>query len=309
MGIFRKISEKTVFEQYYNLYSDWFDDKNVEANNINTRKLVELIKKNYEVMDEKKLKFEIISLKERLLITMDDKIQNSFYNLCLNVLNECKRAKINEAKKEDEGFLVELSNWLFGVLDQISIFNVIIKLKKNASYRFVDLWVAGNLIASIICSIIVYNLSIRNKSYIYAIVTYSLLRIFEVIIYQINVLFFHPYRSRKAGKKYKIKSVTRMVIALLHNYIEIMFWYSTMVIAMITLNGDNAYKLTWIEYIRSNILCIATLDAGEMKESIQSSYKYLTNLIFLELISGIIMTVISLARFIGILPAVDSLED
>lgn len=99
-----------------------------------------------------------------------------------------------------------------------------------------------------------------------------------------------------------------MVIALLHNYIEIMFWYSTMVISIIIFNGDNPYNLTWSEIIRSNILCIATLDGSSVKEAVNSYYNYLSSLVFLEIISGIIMTIISLARFIGALPGDDSQE-
>lgn len=84
-------------------------------------------------------------------------------------------------------------------------------------------------------------------------------------------MLFHPYRAKKSGKEYKLKSVTRIVIELLHNYTEIMFLYSTMVISIIILNGNNPYNLAWIEIIKSNILCIATLDSSSIKESINSS--------------------------------------
>jgi len=73
--------------------------------------------------------------------------------------------------------------------------------------------VVGNLIAAILSSIFVYNLSIEYKGIIPIVLVYLILRVFEVIIYQINALLFHPYRrSKKPGKKYKIKSVTRMLL-------------------------------------------------------------------------------------------------
>lgn len=72
---------------------------------------------------------------------------------------------------------------------------------------FVEKWVFVHLIGSFTATII----------------GYGLLRVFEIIIYQINVLFFHPYKFHKAGNEYKIKSPTRIVILLLHNYVEVMF--------------------------------------------------------------------------------------
>lgn len=257
-------------------------------------------------MTEKQRNIELISIKERLETNSRDGINSCFYSLCLEVLNLFINEKIDENKNIEDGFIVELSDFIFGILEKLSIFNVIRKLNNKISYKFVDLWVVGNLIAAILSSIFVYNLSIEYKGIIIIVLVYSILRVFEVIIYQINVLLFHPYRAQKEGKKYKIKSVTRMVIALLHNYIEIMFWYSTMVISIIVLNGDNPYSSTWVEIVRSNILCIATLDGNLVKEAVNSSYKYLSSLVFLEIISGMIMTIISLARFIGALPGADS---
>lgn len=318
MKIFEKLSNKKVFNEYCDLYSEWFDIEKPIFNNINTKRLIELIENQYINMNKEQTNKEIVALKERINITKGEQKYNvkyCFYNLCFDILNQCKKYNENNNRPNDienklsvekNGFLVELSNWIFGTLEQISIFNLVRRLKKDVSYKFVDLWVVGNLIAAILSSILVYNLSTKDKFVIYIILIYSFLRVFEIIVYQINVLLFHPYRERKASKEYKINSVTRMVISLLHNYVEIMFWYSTMVISIVVLSGDNTYNLAWLSYIRANILCIATLDGNVVKETISNSYRYLTDIIFVEIISGIIMTLISLARFIGLLPGVES---
>lgn len=308
MKKFKNIFDKVIINEYSNLYLKLFNKKKPDYKEMNTKKLVELIKNQYNYMTKKQRNLALITLDKRIKIYKKDNTQYCFYSVCLDVLNQCSFTKVNKNKRIEDGFIVELSNWIFGTLEKISIFYIIRKLKNTTSYKFVDLWIVGNLIAAILSSIFVYNLSIENKYIIYIILIYSILRVFEVIIYQINVLLFHPYRSKKAGKQYKLKSVTRMVIALLHNYVEIMFWYSTIVISIIVLNGDNPYNLTWIEIIRSNILCIATLDGNTVKDAVSSSYKYLSSLVFLEIISGMIMTIISLARFIGALPGVESQE-
>lgn len=306
MKIFKAMCGKDVLDEYCNLYSKWFNKEKPAYKEINTKKLVELIEDQYNHMTEKERSWEQISLKERIAINKKDNTQYCFYSLCLDVLNQSSLAKVDKNKSIEDGFIVELSDWIFGTLEKLSIFHLVRKLKNATSYKFVDLWIVGNLMAAILSSIFVYNLTSENKYIIYIILIYSILRVFEVMIYQINVLLFHPYRAKKAGIEYKLKSVTRMVIALLHNYIEIMFWYSTMVISTIVLNGDNPYNLTWIEIIRANILCIATLDGNTVKEAVNSSYKYLSSLVFLEVISGMVMTIISLARFIGALPGADS---
>lgn len=311
MILFKAKSDKVVFDEYINLYSKWFNKEKTVYTDMNTKKIVKLIEDEYNSMTEKQRKFELVSLKERIEINRMRKINSieyCFYNLCMDILNQCDYEKSKKNVSIDEGFIVELSDWLFGTLEKLSIFNVVRKLKNTTSYKFVDLWVVGNLVAAILSSILIYNLSIENKYLVCIILIYSILRVFEVIIYQINVLLFHPYRAKKKGEEYKLKSITRMVIALLHNYIEIMFWYSTMVISIIIFNGDNPYNLTWIEIIRSNILCIATLDGNSVKEAVNSSYNYLSSLVFLEIISGMIMTIISLARFIGALPGADGRE-
>lgn len=76
-----------------------------------------------------------------------------------------------------------------------------------------------------------------------------------------------------------------MVTALLNNYVEIMFWYTIMVIALVILNNGSAYKVKWSSYIMSNILCITTLDGSSIKDAVHTSYTYLSDIIFLKIMS------------------------
>ncbi|MDU4660565.1 MAG: hypothetical protein E6Y39_10605 [Clostridium butyricum] len=304
-----KVVEKERVVKYHEFYLKQFNIDEISNPQINLKSVIKLIANQYDKMSDKQRELERIFLEEKIRNEKDNKkLQYNFYNLCLEILNRCYIEKLSENTQKDNGFIVELFNGIFGVLEKISIFNVVRQLKSDMSYRFVDLWIVGNMIGAIISTGIAYNLSMNNKIIIYSILLYSVLRVFEVIIYQINVLLFHPYRAQKTGQNYKIKSVTRMVVSLLSNYVEIMFWYSTMVILFIILNGDNPNKLGLIEIIRSNILCIITLDSNIVKEILNSNYSHLSELLFLEVISGMIMTVISLSRFIGILPNVDSNE-
>lgn len=206
-----------------------------------------------------------------------------------------------------DGFLVDLWERIFSFLSVISLFYWIRKFKKDVSYSFVDGWVLGNLILSILSSYYVFYSVLIIKAVFIILCAYAILRVFEIIVYQINVLLFDPYRARKNGKEYKIKSVTRMVIALLHNYVEIIFWYSTIIIVISRLYGEGTAG-SWGFYIISSVLCIATFDRGAVEQLKGLEVEFLTKLAFTEIVTGLIMTIISLARFIGILPEVKELD-
>lgn len=207
---------------------------------------------------------------------------------------------------EKDSFLVDMWECIFRILSYISIFFLIRKVKSKVTYRFVDYWVIGNFLFSIFSSIFVFYLNANSVYVMIVLSVYGSLRVFEVIIYQINVVFFDPYRAHKAKKEYKIKSIRRMILALFHNYVEIMFWFATIMLT-IAKASDISITATWFEFITSTILCIAIFDRSGL-ENIIGENLLLAQLVFIEIVSGLIMTIISIARFIGILPAVDEID-
>ncbi len=212
----------------------------------------------------------------------------------------------NMRQYKKDSFLVDMWEFIFRVLSYISIFYIIRKIKNEITYRFVDFWVVGNFLFSILSSILIFYL---HENFLYVMIAlsiYGFLRVFEVLVYQINVVFFDPYRAHKANKEYKIKSIRRIILSLFHNYVEIMFWF-----VVITLTTAKALHIsitaTWSEYVTSTILCVAVFDRSGL-ENIIGGNIFLMKLVFLEIVSGLIMTIISIARFIGILPAVDEID-
>lgn len=214
-------------------------------------------------------------------------------------------------KGSDDGFIIDFWEKIFGFLGKISVFNLIRfirnkKGKKN-SYTFVDGWVLGNLVASITLSFVSLYF-IKNKVVAFIIFTYAALRTFEIIIYQMNVLLFDPYRAKKRGKRYSIKSPLRMIISLLQNYVEIMFWYSTMIITILILTNTQI-DYSWRYIIKSSFFCISTFDYNTVIQISEGQFEILSEIASFEVLSGLIMTVISLARFIGLLPDVTIKEE
>lgn len=199
-------------------------------------------------------------------------------------------------------FIVDFWEKVFHILSKISLFYWIRKVTKNRSYTFVEGWVLGNLIISILCSLVVYWVPLASWI-LYTLLVYGLLRVFEIIVYQLNVLLFDPYRAQKQNKEYAIHSATRMVVLLLHNYVEIMFWYTAVILCLINIYGSEVY-FSWGQFVQQNVLCIATFDSDFLETPRMSAIPALSHVVFMEIISGLIMTLISLSRFIGLLPPV-----
>lgn len=223
--------------------------------------------------------------------------------------------KSYDGKEENEyfwnkSFIVEFWESIFRKLSKISIFAIIRKIDMVnrhgvhifKSYRFVDMWVISNLFVSIISTIFLYYLDIKYKIVFHIISVYSIERIFEIIVYQVNVLLFDPYRKSKEGSNYKIYSVTRMVISLLQNYVEIIFWYCTIIITTIKLFSVLTISLG--DIIISSVLCMTTYNMDIINKVNDSTGSIISNIVFFEVICGFLMTLISLSRFIGLLPSI-----
>lgn len=209
-------------------------------------------------------------------------------------------------KKINDSFILNLWERIFFILSYVSIFSLIRLIVKKFSYTFVEIWVLSNTIFAFISIIIIYYLNPEYKIIIWIIMGYGAIRIFEIINYQINVLLFDPYRAFKKGIVYKIKSPSRLVVLLLHNYFEIVCWFTVILISQLSLN--NLIDNSWGYYLRINFLCISTFETEFISKALLTGGK-LSLFAFYESIAGFVVTLISLARFIGLLPGVGKVEE
>lgn len=200
-----------------------------------------------------------------------------------------------------KGFILPFWNKIFGLLSYLSIFSLIRFLFKGTrkSYVFVELWVIFNLLFALFGSLIIINN--RSKLLSYVILIYGSLRIVEVIVYQLNVAIFTPYRKSLKGETASINSSTRMVVLLIHNYVEMIFWYASLYVSMQVIS-NHQIVYSWGEYLKSSALCFMTFDTS--LEVLIPNMEFLSQVVFSEVIAGMIMTVISIARFLGMLPEI-----
>ena len=167
----------------------------------------------------------------------------------------------------------------------------------RANYGFVDIWVLGNLVFALVCLSVSSVPQIRWWEII--LLSYAGIRIFEIVIYQINVLLFDQYRTEKAGKKYALGSYRRLIIHLLHNYVEILFWF-----ALFYRNFDFLFCSKYISLnsfsgsLYFSLVTMSTLGLGDIIP------KSIAGLIFTftQTSIGVFMALLILARFVSLLP-------
>lgn len=126
------------------------------------------------------------------------------------------------------------------------------------------------------------------------------LRIIEIIIVQADLLF------DKEVKTNPIQSYRRSLILLLFNLADITFWFMAGYIYL-GINFDilSNKGTSIIEYLYSSFVIMTTFGSLEIKD--KSNIELL--LIYSQSIIGLFMTLISLARFISLLPKLKTSDD
>ena len=125
-------------------------------------------------------------------------------------------------------WIVHFWSKVFGILGSLSLFMLIRKIvpKLARSYSFVEYYVAINTAFSVIAlSIVTYRREYGENILLFIVMVYGIFRTFEIFIYQVNVLLFDEYRAKLKGREYAVRSYRRIVLLLLHNYLEIVCWF------------------------------------------------------------------------------------
>jgi hypothetical protein len=162
----------------------------------------------------------------------------------------------------------------------------------------VDAWVVGNFVLSTATLMLVA--SFANHFFFAALVIYGLLRVWEVSVYQVNVLLFGEYRAFSNGKDYALVGYRRLVILLLHNYAEIILW---MAATYTFLSADYVHKWgdgagTAIGGFCSSFITMTTFGDFDLSPKNQMAAIVLV----FHATVGLFMTLLSLARFIALTP-------
>ena len=247
------------------------------------------------------------------------KIGSKYLAFCtrLNINMKFNFSKINK----NDGFIVQVLYLIFFVLERFSVFYWIRVLGKKISkgnnkpvtetYIFPEIWVVFNISFAILVINLIKSNSPFPKNAAIVIFAYSFLRVVEMFVYQINVLFFHRLNqymwidvsnksSRKASNNnkndsYVLKSATRTIIMLVLNMIEYVLQFSVMFGCLSVIYDNPAISMSLFDSFKVFMLSSGT-------ENVEG--QLLINLVNFEVIIGIFMNILCISRFINELPGV-----
>ena len=227
---------------------------------------------------------------------------------------------------KDDGFIVPVFFWVFHFLEMVSVFYWVRRInrfffehRKNknvgkvkpftSEYIFPELWLCFNMLLAVAVSPLILK-ETGSAVAAWILMVYSMLRVLELVVYQINVLFFHRLNGYYLGggnaagstkpAEYMIKSATRTVIMLVLNMIEYVLQFVVMFTAIELITGIQGPS-------------VSVLDSFELFMNSSNLEMYRESPLFfqayIETIIGIFMNIVCLARFIGALPEVKTKDN
>lgn len=105
--------------------------------------------------------------------------------------------------------------------------------------------------------------------------------------------------------KYRIKSATRTVLLLICNIFEYILWFSVVYIFMYKAKTPNVDSL---RIILESITTLANIASPEEVSDYEKGFD-IAMIAYIESVIGIFMNIVCLARFIPLLPPVQTIDD
>lgn len=244
-----------------------------------------------------------------------------------NIKETNKSISMNRETLKNNGFIVSVTCNIFNCLRQVSLFQQVRNITRGLwmflhrtelqgksyaekrqlfaetkpftnSYIFPELWVLGNIVIGIIIYTLLANY-LMPRALGWGFVVLAILRAFEIIVYHVNVLLFDPLIAAFGNQQYAIKSATRMLLLLFCNMLEYVICFGIVYLFFLP-TMDAAY---W----QSFALSVSAFLNINM-EGINSIPNTLISVVRIESILGVFMNLICIARFINMLPSVNTID-
>ncbi len=224
---------------------------------------------------------------------------------------------MNEENKKAVSITVEFWSKIFLIFSFLSTFKLVcLVLRKTVKpknmYSIVDIWVLFNLFFAL-SSIFIARYS-NSEIIKYVLVTYGLMRVFEIIVCQINILLFDQYRADKACSlnnekpTYKIRGFRRLVINLFCNFAEIIFWFSVSYCCFISTHFVKDYEPSLLQILLTSFSYTTGFGIHDLL-SLPRMSTLGTSILYFQSVAGLVMTFISISRFIAMLPPIESMDE
>jgi hypothetical protein len=196
---------------------------------------------------------------------------------------------------------------VFRILGYLSLFSLIRLAGKGRSAGFVEIWVVLHSVAAAASLFgMAAHLGRPPGLFAYVLVIYASARIFEIVVYQINVLLFDEYRARAAQTPYALHGYRRILVLLVHNYFEIVCWFGAVYTFYYRLGGldvgPGQPDPTVVSVFRDSLLLMFSFNSERYTPAGDVGLAVFT----VHATVGIFMTIVVFARFLALLPAPQS---
>lgn len=208
---------------------------------------------------------------------------------------------------------------VFGLLSRIALFPWVMKgwqllvarrvpdetRRRHLTFLLVDTWTLGHLVLALVSLMLVNSDQEWCRLVGYAFAAYGVLRTFELVVYQVNVLLFDEYRATKNGTPYQIRGYRRMVILLIHNYFEVIAWFACAHHLLAQLDQVSLTNHGVLAGLREALTLMVAFSANGVGAISTMGHAML----LFQAAIGILMTLVMLARFISILPIPKTMDE
>lgn len=203
-------------------------------------------------------------------------------------------------------FIVRLWEKLFGVLGLISVLGLIKYLPESTRDRWgaaiVEVWVLLNLLLA--AGLALGILQPKQHIWLQLAVVYSAIRLAEMAIYHFNILMFDGNRALSRGTVYYLTSYRRSLLLSIHNYVEIIFWFS-FIYSNLTggfVGVEQPYgQMMWIEL---SFKTMSTFGASNLTPVSQIARVAVLAQSFI----GLFMSLLIVSRFLSLIPIPRSMD-
>ena len=131
----------------------------------------------------------------------------------------------------------------------------------------------------------------------FLVMAYGSIRIYEIVVYQINVVLFDAHRTSKTVQQHKLRGYRRLVILLLLNYVELIFWF-----AVLYRHMSDTFLPVVDTYWSALAVSFTTMSGLGPATSSSTGGSIVNAALYAQAVVGLFMTLVVLARFISILP-------
>jgi hypothetical protein len=197
---------------------------------------------------------------------------------------------------------------VFGLLSRVSLFTVVRKTipwlrHPSRSYAVVEAWVIAHTVLAGLAAISAHNWG--GTLLVRVLVAYGGFRVFEITIYQVNVLLFDEWRATRDGGQYALRGYRRLVLLLLHNYAEILLWFMAVLLVLYHAAAVQLDAVSLFGMFSAALALMTSFGAGNVApESL-----FAATILGAQAIVGLFMTLLTLARFVSLLPSPETLDD